>query len=515
MNIKYVLSNSLPPLAWLSVLDSASNSLVVTHGRNVEVNDNYFVEGVWNGCFSEGNFHDTDCFFGTGCKIFDNELIFVSSASTTDFLYYFNDNNKFSISNSMPLLLAHKNDRLDPDYKQYHLINKSITYGIYGYHSRIPTLNNHIERIMYFNIRVSQAGIRLLEKSIPPAFTNFDEYRSYLYHNYRLIYENIKDSSRNYEIDILSTQSRGYDTTAINAIASKFHIDNTFTVGQSKAIGQWVTTDSKYQGNDDGTDICGKINIHCTKISRKSYENGFPNEHLFYCSMHRADDANMIGLLNLISKTSVLLTGVLGEIWSPKQKQLEFGKDFVDSTLKRGDIGLHGLAEIRLHYGFIQFPLPYIGARRQIELTKITDAPEMSSWRLNNDYDRPIPRRIAEEAGIPREMFGQVKMASLVEFPDPPIPFSNELKNEYFEYLISRKLLNKTQLKLLPIIYKINTFIHFSSPRRYRLIYFMERLISKILRKRFKFTPLLINLNGSLFCFCVNRQVRKYAKLLS
>jgi hypothetical protein len=30
----------------------------------------------------------------------------------------------------------------------------------------------------------------------------------------------------------------------------------------------------------------------------------------------------------------------------------------------------------------------------------------MKKWQLNNNYDRPIPRRIIEEAGVPRELFG-------------------------------------------------------------------------------------------------------------
>src|SRR2546427_8786426 len=32
-------------------------------------------------------------------------------------------------------------------------------------------------------------------------------------------------------------------------------------------------------------------------------------------------------------------------------------------------------------------------------------------WRLGSDYDRPIPRRILEEAGIPRRLFGNRKKA--------------------------------------------------------------------------------------------------------
>jgi len=45
---------------------------------------------------------------------------------------------------------------------------------------------------------------------------------------------------------------------------------------------------------------------------------------------------------------------------------------------------------------------------------------EMMPYTLNNDYDRPIPRRIAEESGVPRELFGQEKKAaSILLFLNP------------------------------------------------------------------------------------------------
>jgi hypothetical protein len=37
----------------------------------------------------------------------------------------------------------------------------------------------------------------------------------------------------------------------------------------------------------------------------------------------------------------------------------------------------------------------------------------MRPWSVGGDYDRPIPRRIAEEAGVPRQWFGRVKLAGM------------------------------------------------------------------------------------------------------
>ena len=38
----------------------------------------------------------------------------------------------------------------------------------------------------------------------------------------------------------------------------------------------------------------------------------------------------------------------------------------------------------------------------------------MEAWRQNHQYDRPIPRRIIEAAGIRREQFGNRKTATAV-----------------------------------------------------------------------------------------------------
>jgi hypothetical protein len=45
-------------------------------------------------------------------------------------------------------------------------------------------------------------------------------------------------------------------------------------------------------------------------------------------------------------------------------------------------------------------------------LYRISQREEMRPWAVGGDYDRSLARRIAEEAGLPRMEFGQVKMGS-------------------------------------------------------------------------------------------------------
>lgn len=79
----------------------------------------------------------------------------------------------------------------------------------------------------------------------------------------------------------------------------------------------------------------------------------------------------------------------------------------------------------------------------RFEVTRVPDLPrksiarislsdEMSPWRLGTTYDRPIPRRIVEEAGVEREAFGQHKKAILVHRTEPVHP---DLREKYLEWV--------------------------------------------------------------------------------
>ena len=67
------------------------------------------------------------------------------------------------------------------------------------------------------------------------------------------------------------------------------------------------------------------------------------------------------------------------------------------------------MAEYRLRVGFILHPLPLFKASVWESIHKISNSSEMEPWSIGGNYDRPIPRRIVEECGIERQMFGQEK----------------------------------------------------------------------------------------------------------
>lgn len=68
------------------------------------------------------------------------------------------------------------------------------------------------------------------------------------------------------------------------------------------------------------------------------------------------------------------------------------------------------LAEFRLRAGFILFPVACAGVQHAARLLQLSLSDEMAPWRLGIAYDKPIPRRIIEQAGIARGAFARTKL---------------------------------------------------------------------------------------------------------
>jgi hypothetical protein len=74
--------------------------------------------------------------------------------------------------------------------------------------------------------------------------------------------------------------------------------------------------------------------------------------------------------------------------------------------------GCGRILEFRLRIGFINVNPLFAGGLHLAAMRAISTAPDMQPWRVGGDYDRPIARRILEEAGVPRGIFGVGKAMS-------------------------------------------------------------------------------------------------------
>jgi hypothetical protein len=112
----------------------------------------------------------------------------------------------------------------------------------------------------------------------------------------------------------------------------------------------------------------------------------------------------MVPLEDILPK-KLLFTGFHGDkVWDVNNQK-------VSPDIIRGDASGVSLAEFRLRLGFIHMPVPFLGCVHHPSIHVISNSAEMRSWSNGNNYDRPIPRRICEEHGIPGNLFGQQKKA--------------------------------------------------------------------------------------------------------
>lgn len=522
MDFSYHPSPNLPPLAWVALVRRDTATIPVIHGRFVETGPGFFIEGAWAGDFQEGQMQRSDTVFGSGATLADGEPVFVSSTATTDFIYYGEGARGTAVSNSLPLLLAALGDALDPANTHYSRINRSILDGIRRYRGRIPTLRDHVRRVMHHNLRVSRAGIEWIEKPLPPRFTDFASYHTYLQHRASGLFSNARDPRRKTPMQVYSTQSKGYDSTAVNALAAPLGIDMVFTSPRSKERGTFYRSQPSEPPSDDGAPICDALGLPCTAIDRLEFRHGLREEHLYWAGLDNNQDLNLHQIQAFIERPTLLLTGNLGEIWYTREAIGEARLATFNDELIRWDQAGHGLSEVRLKAGLVQVAVPFIGARRREEILRITESPEMDAYRLGGAYDRPIPRRIAEEAGVPREMFGQTKLASIVHLPTPNVPVSPALRARFFEHLLEHRLLRRPGIRLLPLVHRLNNWIywrnparHFNNRRRHPLLWYAGYAWSRAFGRPLQFRLLWTRLDSYLYAFCVNKASDGYASVLA
>ena len=511
MRFNYLSKTALPPLAWLAEVEPEEQQCHVVHGAWVEVRKDAFIEGVWDGPFAHTGFDKTPNVFGSGAVSSEDSVTFVSSTSTTDYLYWQSlaGGKRVLVSNSLPLLLATLDDKLEAGNRAYEEINNSVMAGCSRYIRKIPTCHGHVNRLMHANLLVNAKETSEQDKPLPPTFSSFVDYSAYLHGVYGRLAGNARAAERIRPMQILSTQSKGYDSTACNAIAQAAGIDAVFTVTRGKGIGYYAHEDRHLETDDDGSQICHQLGLRCVPIERRALEADSSMEYLYYACMHKTGDFNLQQINGYVDQPSLLITGNFGEIWASEYWHAK-RPGRVNSELVRGDLGNHALTEVRLHYGYVQLALPYIGARRREDIFRITLSQEMDPWRTGNDYDRPIARRIAEEKGIARSAFGQLKMASVLEFVLPILPVNEELRRDYLRFLVSERVLYRWQLPLIPLGRRWNAMVRSASPDRYVAVHFLRRVIAKILRRPFRFPVAFWRLNSAFFCFCVNRRREDY-----
>ena len=365
-----------------------SDMVSVLHGPCVETRPDWCVEGVWAGDFSKGDFDVTEVVVGTGVRVRDDHIMFVSSGDTLSRLHHFEDSKTIFVSNSLSALLAIADLALLPDY-DYASAMESIMNGLVSYVREIPSTAGPIHLTYFNNLIVTGAEISEVAKPLSaPDFTDFATYRDYLFNAARSVGENARASERRHRITLLATVSRGYDSPATAVVAREAGARDAVTISQARR-----TQRDPLGLSDSGAAAARQLGLHC-KVYPRPREN-YPLEDALWASTGNVGDINL-AIFDYPEKLCLLFSGFMGDVLWDKNAD-----DYVE-PLHRKDTSGARFSECRLELGVFNCAPAFWGCRKQSQVHAISKRREMRPWTLGTDYDRPIPRRLAEEAGIRR-----------------------------------------------------------------------------------------------------------------
>jgi hypothetical protein len=434
LELQYELVPEWPVLAWLAKCERANSIVTVFHGQNVETHSDWFGEVVWDSEFAEANFDQTDIVNGSGGRVREGKFIFVSPGSTVDRLSSIEVRGVVWVSNSLACMLTAVDGNVDPTYRKYYSDLKSISKGLKEYRRFLETNAGKVE-FTYFN-NLLWDGEALTTKAKPwieRDFSTFSTYKEFLETAMGSLARNMSDASRVFPYTFLGTLSSGYDSATIATLARSFGCREVICFDKARG-----------GDHDSGVPLAERLCITPLSVRQEAWRTLIHPEVPFLAGDAQAVNVIFSGAGNLLSGR-VLLTGFLGDkVWGKSPGD-------VSENIVRSDQAGLDLTEYRLQKGFIHCPVPFWGIRQIADVHRISLSDELKPWDIAGDYSRPICRRIVEEAGVSREMFGTKKKASADLFTISDLFLTPRSMEDFLQWLETNRQEWKRRGRRLPI----------------------------------------------------------------
>ncbi len=387
----------VPAMAWL--FDHRHDQPPsLFHGAAVDVGARSFFEGCYAAEWSSESFDEVTEVFGSGMRKRAGAYWFVPPSHPLESLFVCIHAGGYGVSNSLAYLVAHF-DVAIPFRWDYPKRFATIIKGIDAYERLlIDAVQVRIERVVCDNFAVDAQGrIRTARKPVGTAVTDFASYRQLLQSTLALSLANAAATTRRRQFEPLSTCSSGYDSATGAALAKPLGCERVATLRSARG-----------GADDSGVAVARALGLIATEVDRadrvgtdddlmSALADGFGGED--YCFRH------MLPLL----PNRVLLTGFHGDrMWNLRTSP--------NTVFGRQDRAGCSLQQTRLTTVFCHIPVAMIAARQAPAINAVSQSEEMTAYRVGGTYDRPIPRRILEDAGVPRHLFGQSKKAGSTLF---------------------------------------------------------------------------------------------------
>lgn len=227
-------------------------------------------------------------------------------------------------------------------------------------------------------------------------FSCFDDYHNALKETMHKLIDNSISPFREHKYGMMTTISKGYDAPTCAALAKEFGCNEAFTFNRPV----------HYSG-DCGSDIAKILGYeHIYELDANDYKTN--KEYIEALNVSSGDTGSMIVIDGEYKyyKDKLLFCGCRGDsIWGIKERPN-------DSLIYECALSSENSYELYLRNNTILVMPPYIGADHASQIYEISISDEMKRWRIGSWYDRPICRRIVEEKGVKRDMFGLKKVGA-------------------------------------------------------------------------------------------------------
>lgn len=386
LRFELVRDPQLPPLAWALRHDSGEARIKVVAGVDVRGADEVFWEGVNPAVFAPKAVIEHHFPLCSGALIESDDIVAFTPGTTIDRLFLIERGGAIVLSNSLAFALKGAGVELAPRDIDFHWHIGAIR----AHRTRLPVHGAKAWVFTNCNIRISKHNaIAWSAKPLSPPFHGYAEYRRLL----DAYIAEIMAATRhplNKPYAPLTTISSGYDSPAASVLARAAGATHALTI-----------VDGRGGVDDSGAEIGALLGFEVETLKRGAYlEDGLEAERLFYWGGVANDIVFHPWKQRL--RDTLLFSGYKGDMaWDRNWLRPIpiWGFDSDGATLQ----------EMRLRAGFVHLPPAFFGSGRTDQLLALAKAEEMAPWTLNNAYDRPVPRRIVEEAGVPRALFGQSK----------------------------------------------------------------------------------------------------------
>ena len=426
MELSVRIGRSLPRLAWLARIEPEAGSVQVLHGEGVERGPGFVVEGAWAGPWERGAFATAATFFGSGVHVGPQGVRLSPSRALVDRIFLARVGPAYVASNSFLVILEALGGRLARGH-DYRRETFTVLRGVRAYEKAITLdgVAGPVEQRYFRPVRLEAGGPVEEEPDRPPTFGGYPEYRAYLGSELRALLENARAPGRRAPMVPRLALSRGYDSPAVAVLLAELGGAVAYTVRRSNSLlPSWLDREAAL---DDGSALAGALGLPV----RPMEFTGVMDERLFLASGTGDPELVFEGLFAEAARDSrptLLFSGYHGDkVWDRRPPDWALSDDLI-----RGDTSGLALSEARLWAGVVNAAVPFVGASSIASLAAVSQSPQMAPWSVGGDYDRPIPRRIVEEAGIPREAFGRRKRAVVQTYAWPLTP---ELRGSFARWL--------------------------------------------------------------------------------